>query len=55
LVSTQLAAAKVSKPDFAQISGSSNDISKPFFEMGICKFEPFKVSQAITQLEIVRP
>ena len=32
---------------FGQNSGSSADISKAFFEMGISKFESSQVSQAV--------
>jgi hypothetical protein len=38
---------------FGQNSGNSVEISKPFFEMGIWKFESSQVSQAVTQLKIV--
>ena len=49
----QLPAAKVSSPRFRGKARNSPDISKGISQLGICKFESSKVSQAVTQLEIV--
>jgi hypothetical protein len=49
----QLAAAKVSNPNFAEKSRNSPDISKGISQSGMYKFESSQVSQAATQPEIV--
>jgi hypothetical protein len=41
----QLGAAKVSKPEIRQNPPNSYDISKGFFQSGICEFESSVVSQ----------
>src|SRR5260370_27502902 len=50
---TRPVAAKVSDLDFAEICGNSADISKGFFQSGMRKFDPWKVSQPLSQLKIV--
>ena len=49
----QLGAAKVYKPKIRQNAPNSYDISKGFFQLGICEFESSVVSQPVAQLEIV--
>jgi hypothetical protein len=49
--SAQLVAAKVSDPDSEEICGNSTDISKGFFQSGMCEFESSEVSQAVWRSE----
>jgi hypothetical protein len=42
-------------PNLEEKCGNSPDISKGISQSGICEFESSKVSQPVTQLEIVGP
>jgi hypothetical protein len=52
-LATQLAVAKVSDPEFWGNVRNSTDISKGFFQSGMCEFESSEVSQPVRRLEIL--
>jgi hypothetical protein len=42
---------KISNPNFAEKNGNFPDISKGISQLGMCKFEPSQVSQAVGRPE----